>query len=258
VVNQAFRWRFDPFAIVDKTYSVGDGKLAYEGQLVAAVINTRAPIRSRLGYEFTGDQNTDGRTITVTGWFIDEDSPRKVSLNVGQAKTKNEIWRKDPDQKLVYSGAIKWARRYCPELMLGVVTEDDLERMQMKVIDTQGQAPAQITEAPTTADIKKKILEKEPIKEVVRNPEPDPEPEPDPKITPRSAEQTELPVDATEKTKTEAQKYLAEQISSGLPEDHATAQLKAFNLIGKTQTWKDLPIAASLATVQDAINAPDE
>ena len=136
VVNQAFRWRMDPFAIVDKTYSVGDGKLAYEGQLVAAVINTRAGLRGRLSYDYKGKAGTDERTIIVSGTFKDEDQPRTVEVRVGAAKTKNEIWKTDPDQKLVYSGSVKWARRWCPEVLMGVLTDDDLERIQMNVVET--------------------------------------------------------------------------------------------------------------------------
>jgi hypothetical protein len=51
-------------------------------------------------------------------------------LSVGQAKTSNKMWTSDPDQKLVYSGATKWARRHCPEIMLGVLTDQDLEVMR--------------------------------------------------------------------------------------------------------------------------------
>jgi len=128
IVNQSIRWGMDPFAVMPETYVVG-GKLAYQGKLIAAVVNARAGLEGRLKYDFTGRKGTDDFTITVSGLFPGDGEPSTISLSVGEAKTGNDMWRKDPEQKLVYSGAVKWARRYCPEIVLGVVTDDDIERI---------------------------------------------------------------------------------------------------------------------------------
>lgn len=130
IVNQAIRWGVDPFAVAAETYVV-HGKLGFQGKLVAAVINARAGLIGRLNYTFAGQG--DDRTVTVSGQLEGEPEIRTVTLTVGQAKTDNDMWRKDPDQKLVYSGATRWARRHCPEVMLGVVTAEDLERMTITV-----------------------------------------------------------------------------------------------------------------------------
>lgn len=127
VVNQSVRWGMDPFAVAPETYVVGN-KLGFQGKLVAAVVNARSGLQGRLRCEYTG--NGENRTVTVIGTFKDELDARTITLSVAQAKTSNDMWRKDPDQKLWYSGVTKWARRHCPEIMLGVLTEDDLERLQ--------------------------------------------------------------------------------------------------------------------------------
>lgn len=127
VVNQAFRWGFDPFAVAPETYVVG-GKLGFQGKLIAAVVNARAGLKRRLDYTFAG--SGDERCVTVSGEFEGEDQPRTITLRVRDAKTPNKMWTVDPDQKLVYSGSIKWARRYCPEIVLGVLTDDDLDRIE--------------------------------------------------------------------------------------------------------------------------------
>lgn len=126
VVNQATLWGMDPFAVAACTYVVGK-KLGYEGKLVAALVNSRAGLKdgSRLSYAFSGTGQE--LTITVTGTFTGEETPRTVRLSVRQAKTNNKMWTNDPEQKLVYSGVTKWARRHCPEVILGVATEDDLD-----------------------------------------------------------------------------------------------------------------------------------
>lgn len=126
VVNQSLRWGIDPFSAMAETYAVG-GKLGFQGKLVAALINARAGLKKRLNYAFKG--TGDDLTVTVSGTFEGEDEPRTVTLSVAQGKTDNQMWKKDPEQKLIYSGATKWARRHCPEIMLGVLTDDDLDRI---------------------------------------------------------------------------------------------------------------------------------
>lgn len=139
ITNQAIRWGMDPFAIVDETYVVG-GKLAYQGKLVAAVVNSRANLKGRLNYTFSG--TGDDRTVVVSGVFEGETEPRTVDLKLRDAKTDNQMWRKDPDQKLIYSAVVKWARRHCSEIVLGVLTDDDLERMQQQDRAPQPELPA--------------------------------------------------------------------------------------------------------------------
>lgn len=124
VAAQAIRWGMDPFSVADKTYVV-NGKLAYEGALIAALINTRAGITGKLEYEFSG--SGDNRTVIVSAQFKTEAKPRTIDLAVHQVKTSKDMWTKDPDQKLVYCGALKWARRHWPEGVNGVLTNDDLD-----------------------------------------------------------------------------------------------------------------------------------
>lgn len=125
IVNQAVRWGFDPYAIIDETYVVS-GKLGYSGKLIAAVVNTRAQgLEGRLGYDHTG--SGDDMEVAVSGKI--DGKVKTIKLCVRDAKTSNAMWKKDPEQKLCYSGATKWARRHCPEVMLGVSTDDDLDRI---------------------------------------------------------------------------------------------------------------------------------
>lgn len=126
VVAQADRWGVDPFALADETYTVG-GKLGYQGKLIAAVVNSRANLDGRLSYTFSG--RGEDLTVEVSGKFKNEDTIRTVTARLGDVKTTNQMWTKDPEQKLCYTGAIKWARRHCPEVVTGVLTAEDLEVM---------------------------------------------------------------------------------------------------------------------------------
>ena len=125
IVNQSLRWGMDPFAVMDETYFV-QGRMGYQGKLVVAVVNTRAGLKTRLTATYEGAG--DNRKVTVSGTFSGEMEPRTVEWTVAQGKTEgNAMWKKDPDQKLFYSAAMRWARRHCPEVVLGVSIVEDLE-----------------------------------------------------------------------------------------------------------------------------------
>jgi hypothetical protein len=127
VVNQARNWNMDPVAVAMASYVVG-GKIAYEGKLVAALVNTRAKLVQKLWYTFDGE-GLDLQ-VTVHGTREGETEDRTVRARVRDVKTENQMWTKDPEQKLVYTGSIKWARRWVPEVVLGVMTDDDIEVME--------------------------------------------------------------------------------------------------------------------------------
>lgn len=150
IVNQALRWGVDPFSIVDDTYVVG-GKLCYQSKVIAALINIKAPLKKRLSKTFTGKEGADDFTITVAGTFIGDDDLKTTTMSVGYAKTENQLWKKNPRLKLWYSAVIQWAREYTPELIVGIFTDDDAERMDEWKTEAAKPARAQLSEKPNLA-----------------------------------------------------------------------------------------------------------
>lgn len=125
VTMQALRWEMDPFAVAAKAYSVND-MIAYEAQLIAAVVYTRAPIKRRPDYAFSGAG--PDLVCTVTCEMLDGSVKVYVSPREGDIKTKNSpLWKTDPQQQLGYYSIRSWARRYTPEVLLGVYAPDELE-----------------------------------------------------------------------------------------------------------------------------------
>lgn len=142
VVMQAAKWGMDPFAVADKT-SVISGKLMYEGQLVAAVINTRANLGKRLSYTFSGTGAQ--RSLVVSGTPRGDTDALTIDLSYSQACAinKNGQMQKNPDQQMCYIGARIWARRHMPELMLGVTSADEIpEDAELQNVTGTGEAPA--------------------------------------------------------------------------------------------------------------------
>ncbi|PXX71830.1 RecT family protein [Pseudomonas sp. LAMO17WK12:I10] len=160
VVMQSMQWKMNPFAVAQKTHLV-NGVLGYEAQLVNAVITTCAPVMDRLHYEWFGAwekvigqftiKNGDKGEYRVPGWkledeqglgvkvwatFRGEDEPRVLELLLAQARTRNStLWADDPRQQLAYLATKRWSRLYCPDVILGVYSPDELEESAPTVRD---------------------------------------------------------------------------------------------------------------------------
>jgi hypothetical protein len=124
VVEQAGRWGMSPFAVAQCT-SVIQGRLMYEGKLVAAALHTSGALATRLAYDYSGEGA--GRVVRVSAVLAGETEPRFVDVRLADAKTTNKMWTTQPDQQLAYHGARVWARRYAPEVMLGVYAPEEME-----------------------------------------------------------------------------------------------------------------------------------
>jgi hypothetical protein len=96
----------------------------FEGKLVAAAVETSGAITGHIDYEFSGAG--DGRTVTITATRRGETNPRSVSVILKDARTANEMWKRQPDQQLVYHGARVWARRWTPAVILGVYSREEM------------------------------------------------------------------------------------------------------------------------------------
>ena len=143
VCIQASEWEMSAFAVANKSYSVND-RLAYESQLVNAVILRRAPIVGRFKVEYSGTGDT--RRCKVSAKLKDGEIVEYESPEFSKITTKNSpLWKSDPDQQLFYFSSRSMCRRHFPDVMLGVYTEDELEP---QIRNVTPQAPALPKENP--------------------------------------------------------------------------------------------------------------
>lgn len=160
VTMQAMQWNMNPWSVAQKTHLI-NGVLGYEAQLVNAAINSMAPTKDRLNFEWFGDwekivgkfkefesktkKDDDGhpKKYRVPGWNIAdeqglgikvwatlkaESKPRELTLLMTQARVRNStLWADDPKQQIAYLAIKRWARLYCPDVILGVYSPDELE-----------------------------------------------------------------------------------------------------------------------------------
>lgn len=128
VATQAFEWEMSPFAVANKSYLVND-RIAYEAQLISAVVNTRADIVQRPTITFDGEGPT--RQCRVRMHFRDGSEPEYVTPMFKDITTKNSpLWKSDSDQQLAYFAVRSAARRYCPEVILGVYDREEIQHAE--------------------------------------------------------------------------------------------------------------------------------
>lgn len=138
---QALNWRMDPFAVANKSYMVND-RIAYEAQLIQAVIEQRAPIKGRIRGRPVGTGGDRQWILTVVsredGEIIEYESPKLSTI-----KVKNSpLWAADPDQQLWYYAARAMCRRHFPDVILGVYEREELKMGGMVDVTPDDAPPA--------------------------------------------------------------------------------------------------------------------
>jgi hypothetical protein len=133
VVNQAEKWRVDPFMLAQETFRTPNGQMGYGGKAVAAALFSVYGIK--LEHEFVGEKGKDSRGIILRGPRPGDGVVVEIDGTVSKWQTKNrdgsvkQNWLNQPDDQLIYRGTRQWCRRHAPEVMMGVVTDDDIDEM---------------------------------------------------------------------------------------------------------------------------------
>ena len=119
-IKLAQRFKMDPWSVMQEMYLI-QGKPMMSGKLATAILNNSLAEPLRPEYSGEGDE----RIITLTGRPEGDAEPLSVKAKVKDARTANEQWKKNPDQMLMYFAARMWGRRYAPDILLGIVFDDE-------------------------------------------------------------------------------------------------------------------------------------
>ncbi len=160
IVMQAMQWGMNPYAVAQKTHLV-NGVLGYEAQLVNAVISSSSAIVGRFHYEYGGDwekiaghkdaRDESGLFIRVGAVLRGEaDITWGESIYLADITTRNSpLWKTAPKQQIAYLAVKYWARLYCPEVILGVYSPDEVEPRTEREINP---APQRVNLADISGD----------------------------------------------------------------------------------------------------------
>lgn len=130
-LQMALRLDVDPFMLMQKVYVV-HGKPGIEGQLAIALINSRGPFKGPLRWTFSGKPKSDDWTCTCyaenreTGERVEMALSWETVKAEGWTTKKESKWLTIPELMFRYRTASWLGRLYCPEVLMGLPTEDEL------------------------------------------------------------------------------------------------------------------------------------
>ena len=163
--QQAHEWGMPYLAVINKSYVVnnrGTERIAYESQLIHAVVERNAPTQGRLRYEILGEG--DQRRCKVWATFKGEERPHEyISEELGKlrdSRGRNDqgqlkgspLWDAQPEVQLFYSASRQWARMFCPDVLLGAYTPEDPVYEERDAVPTEAPIVTRLREAKAHGD----------------------------------------------------------------------------------------------------------
>ena len=184
IVMQAMQWGMNPYAVAQKTHIV-NGTLGYEAQLVNAVISSSNVIVGKFKYEYGGDWEKivgipDKEKRDESGLFIRVGAVIRGELEISWGEplyladitTRNSpLWKTAPKQQIAYLGVKYWSRLFCPEVIMGVYTPEELDR-QEKVVNPEPQKRVSLSDISgpaTTAGARESTVNIDSIADEIRD-----------------------------------------------------------------------------------------
>lgn len=135
IIDDAIRFRTSPYALARKSYFVNDN-LAYEAQVIAGVINAFAPLKQRPDIKWEGEG--PDRVCIVIAEFKDGAVREVKSPKLKDIHPKNSpLWKSDPDQQQSYYTLRSFARRWCPEIILGIYDVEEMRFAELRDVSPE-------------------------------------------------------------------------------------------------------------------------
>lgn len=132
-LQMAFRMEVDPMMFMQNTYIV-QGRPGIEAKLAIALVNSRGPFTGPIQWKFDGTGKNRSCTAYATHKITDEVCEAEVTWAMveaeGWASKSGSKWKSIPDLMFRYRSAMFLARLYCPEVLLGMHSVDELHDIQ--------------------------------------------------------------------------------------------------------------------------------
>jgi hypothetical protein len=128
VMNMAMRLNEDPLTVAQQIYFVG-GKPGWSTSYLISKANQHGVFENPIDWEIKGK----GDDLSVTAHAVLSSTKKKVSFTCDMAMAKAENWVKNPKYRtmpelmLRYRSAAALIRLYCPEVMVGVPAQIEVE-----------------------------------------------------------------------------------------------------------------------------------
>lgn len=132
-VNMAERMGIDPIMVMQSLYVV-KGKPSWSGQACMSFIRAKYSEGTPV---YTGTKGTDTRGCYIKAVTKSGEVLTGTEVTIAMAKAEgwlsNSKWKNMPEQMLAYRAAAFFARVYCPEVLMGVSVEGEVEDTVAKI-----------------------------------------------------------------------------------------------------------------------------
>ena len=144
-LQMAHRMQVDPFLVL-QNLNILHGRPAWAATFAISMANERGPFAGKIKFRTEGE----GPSLKVTAFAKlkdGDDASATVSLEMARKEgwTKNPKYETMPEQMLCYRSAMFLIRRYCPEILNGMPSSDEIEDLSAaggeRIINGE-QAPA--------------------------------------------------------------------------------------------------------------------
>lgn len=129
-IDMAERMGVSPLMVMQSLYVV-KGKPSWSGQACMSFIKAKYGDAQPV---YTGQRGTDTRGCFVRVIKPDGEVIEGTEVTIGMAKAEgwmnNSKWKNMPEQMLAYRAASFFAKVYCPEILMGVSVEGEVEDVQ--------------------------------------------------------------------------------------------------------------------------------
>lgn len=141
--QMAMRLDVDPMMLMQNTYIVS-GNPGMEAKLMIALMNSRGPFTGPVQFRLEGEGMKRKCFAYATHGKTGQQCEAECSMELAKAERwidkDGSKWKTMPDLMLQYRSAAFLARLYCPEVLMGLKTKDELEDIG-DVINVTPEAP---------------------------------------------------------------------------------------------------------------------
>jgi len=126
------RMQISVFQLMQNMYVI-QGKPGLEAKMVISLVNMRGPFRGPV--QFSEEKDASGKVVACTAYATHKATGERCETRIDWETVQSEGWDKKPGSKwktmrsqmFRYRSATWLARTYCPEVLMGMQTSDELK-----------------------------------------------------------------------------------------------------------------------------------
>ena len=128
-IQMAGRIGCDPILMMQQTYFI-QGKPGIQSQFAIALANEKGPFAGPIQFELSGEGNSRKAVahakVRATGDRVEASVSMEMAQAEGWTKKAGSKWRTLPDQMLQYRAAMFLIKLYCPQVLFGMQSAEEL------------------------------------------------------------------------------------------------------------------------------------